>query len=198
MQAPLVRGRGRGEAVMSCLSRRCWPDGTAPWHSAPHREHAARPPALRCCTAPHCGPGAGADGPAALCGPVVVGAFSECAEGERARPDSLARVSARPADERPDAWDSSMPPAVAAVADARRLRGAPGVTGDGRRLAAERDETPAAGDAPAGQPCARGSGRGRLRVKRACRPCTRPAAHWPGLRLLQADGCRAEPPPPAT
>jgi hypothetical protein len=59
MQAPLVRGRGRGEAAMSCLSRRCWPDGTAPWHSAPHREHAARPPALQCCTAPHRGPGAG-------------------------------------------------------------------------------------------------------------------------------------------
>jgi hypothetical protein len=179
----------------------------AEWHhamasSAPHRLPPALSPALRCCTASQRGPGAGVhkqNGPAATCGPVQQSSEHLASALRASAPDPTVWVVCLRGLQTTDLMPGtpSMPAAVAAVADARRRCGATGVTGEWRRQAADGDETPAAGDAPALQPCARGSGRRRLRVRKARRPCTRPAAHWPGLRLLQADGCRAEPPPPA-
>jgi hypothetical protein len=192
---------------MSCLSRRCWPNGTTPWQ-APHRSVCLLHSHQHCDAAQHLTAGRALEyvhkqnGPAATCGPVQSSQSSEhLASALRASaPDPTVWLVCLRGLQTTDLMPGtpSMPAAVAAVADARRRRGATGVTGAWRRQAADRDQTPAAGDAPALQPCARGSGRGRLRVRRARRPCTRPAAHWPGVRLLQADGCRAEPPPPAT
>jgi hypothetical protein len=93
---------------------------------------------------------------------------------------------------RPDAWVLQAA-AVAAVADAAAHHG--GATGAQRHTGGRSQRLHALG-----QRCAHPLAGAGVAAREGCvGPVHAPDAHWPGQRLLQADGCAGqEPPPPAT